>query len=55
MKQDQPSMITGKNLILDLGDKTYAGRRFCCSHSKQAALDLAMNLTLPRRSITSQC
>jgi len=26
------------------------GRRFCCSHSKQADQDLAMNLTLPLRS-----
>ena len=25
----------------------------CCSHSKQAERDLAMNLTLPLRSITS--
>jgi hypothetical protein len=31
-----------------------SGSRFCCSHSKQAARDLVMNLTLPLRSCTSQ-
>ena len=31
----------------------HSGCRFCCSHSRQADRDLAMNLTLPLRSITS--
>ena len=37
------------------GQVGYSGCKFSCSHSRQPDLDLAMNLTLPFRFLTSQC
>jgi len=52
---DLTLLITIGNKVLMVGwvIESHSGCRFCCSHSRQADRDLAMNLTLPLRSITS--